>query len=142
MLKKSIEHQFKIQMNSYLNIQFSSVQPLSRVRLFAIPWTAACQASLSVTNSRSLPRLMSLESVVPSNYLTLCRPLLLPSIWRDDKNILRKYLQKYIMSQKGYYTNIFNKKCLENDLKTDTLKRCCWIYFGKTQSNIFIIIFK
>ena len=125
MLKKSIEHQFKIQMNSYLNIQLSSVQSLSRVRLFAIPWTAARQSSLSITNSRRLPRLMSFESMVTSNYLILCRPLLLPSILRDDKNILRKYLQKYIMPQKGYYTNIFNKKCLENDLKTDTLKRCC-----------------
>ena len=125
MLKKSIEHQFKIQMNSYLNIQLSSVQSLSRVRLFAIPWTAARQSSLSITNSRRLPRLMSFESMVTSNYLILCRPLLLPSILRDDKYILRKYLQKYIMPQKGYYTNIFNKKCLENDLKTDTLKRCC-----------------
>ena len=125
MLKKSIEHQFKIQMNSYLNIQLSSVQSLSRVRLFAIPWTAARQSSLSITNSQRLPRLMSFESMVTSNYLILCRPLLLPSILRDDKNILRKYLQKYIMPQKGYYTNIFNKKCLENDLKTDTLKRCC-----------------
>ena len=125
MLKKSIEHQFKIQMNSYLNIQLSSVQSLSRVRLFAIPWTAARQSSLSITNSQRLPRLMSFESMVTSNYLILCRPLLLPSILRDDKYILRKYLQKYIMPQKGYYTNIFNKKCLENDLKTDTLKRCC-----------------
>ena len=57
---------------------FSSVQLLSRVRLFATPWTAACQASLSITNSRSLPKLMSIESVMPSNHLTLCRPLLLP----------------------------------------------------------------
>ena len=78
MLKKIIEHQFKIQMNSYLNIQFSSVQPLSRVRLFAIPWTAACQASLSVTNSQSLLKLMSIESVMPSNRLIFCPPLLLP----------------------------------------------------------------
>ena len=57
--------------------QFSSVQSLSRVRLFVTPWTAACQASLSITNSRSLPKLMSIESVMPSSYLILCRPLLL-----------------------------------------------------------------
>ena len=56
--------------------QFSSVQPLSHVRPFATPWTAACQASLSTTNSQSLLKLMSIESVMPSNYLTLCRPLL------------------------------------------------------------------
>ena len=62
--------------------QFSSVESLSRVWLFATPWTAARQASLSITNSRSLPRLMSIESVIPSNHLILCCPfLLLPSIF-------------------------------------------------------------
>ena len=60
---------------------FSSVQLLS-LRLFATPCTAACQASLSITNSQSLLRLMSIESVIPSNHLILCRPLLLrPSIF-------------------------------------------------------------
>ena len=62
--------------------QLSSVQSLSRVRLFVTPWTAARQASLSITNSRSLPKLMSIESVMPSNHLILCCPLLLlPSIF-------------------------------------------------------------
>ena len=56
-----------------------SVQSLSRVRLFATPWTAARQASLSITNSRSLLKLMSIESVMPSSHLILCRPLFLPS---------------------------------------------------------------
>ena len=61
---------------------FSSVQLLSRVQLFVTPWTAACQASLSITNSRSPPKPMSIESVMPSNHLILCRPLLLlPSIF-------------------------------------------------------------
>ena len=60
-------------------VQFSSVQSLSPVRFFATPWTAARQASLSITNSRSLLKLMSTESVMPSDYLILCRPLLLPS---------------------------------------------------------------
>ena len=61
---------------------FSSVQSLSRVQLFATPWTAACQASLSITNSLSLFRLMSFELVMPSNHLILCHPLLfLPSIF-------------------------------------------------------------
>ena len=59
-----------------------SVQSLSRVRLFATPWTAARQASLSITNSQSLLKLMSIESVMHSNHLILCRPLfLLPSIF-------------------------------------------------------------
>jgi len=56
---------------------FSSVQSLSCVRLFATPWIAALQASLSITNSRSLPKLMCINSVIPSSYLILCRPLLL-----------------------------------------------------------------
>ena len=61
---------------------FSSVQSLSRVQLFAISWTAAHQASLSITKSWSLPTLMSIKSVMPSNHLILCHPLLLsPSIF-------------------------------------------------------------
>ena len=60
---------------------FSSIQLLSHVRLFATPWTAACQASLSITSSQSLLKLMSIESVMPSNHLILCHPLLLPSIF-------------------------------------------------------------
>jgi len=65
-----------------LSIQLiSSVQSLSHVPLFAIPWTAACQASLSIANSQSLLKLMSIESVMPSNHLILCCPLfLLPPI--------------------------------------------------------------
>ena len=58
-------------------VQFSSVQSLSHVWLFATPWIAACQASLSITNSRSLLKPTSIESVMPSNHLILCRPLLL-----------------------------------------------------------------
>ena len=58
-------------------VQFSSVQSLNHVWLFATPWTVACQASLSITNSWSLPKLMSIESVMPSNHLILCHPLLL-----------------------------------------------------------------
>ena len=57
---------------------FNSVQSLSHVQLFVTPWTAAHQASLSITNSQSLLKLMSIESVMPSNHLTLCCPILLP----------------------------------------------------------------
>ena len=59
------------------SVQFSSVQSLSRVRLFVTPWIAARQASLSITNSRSSLKLMCIESVMPSSHLILCRPLLL-----------------------------------------------------------------
>ena len=76
-----------LQPNWYILLQqswllFSSVHLLSHVRLFATPWTAACQAYLSITNSRRLLKLMSIESVMSSYHLTLCCPLLLlPSIF-------------------------------------------------------------
>ena len=79
----------------------SSVQSLSRVRLFATPLTTACQASLSITNSRSLLRLTSIESVMPYNHLILCHPLLLPpSIFSSirvfsNESILRIRWPKY-----------------------------------------------
>ena len=67
---------------SIFRLQFSSVQSLSCVQLFATPWTAAHQVSLSITNSQSLLKLMSIKSVMPSNHLILCRPLfLLPTIF-------------------------------------------------------------
>ena len=70
---------------------FSSVQLLSRVQLFAIPWIAARQASLSITNSQSPPKPMSIESVMPSNHLILCRPpLLLPSIFPSIRVFLNE----------------------------------------------------
>ena len=80
---------------------FSSVQSLSRVRLFATPWIAGHQASLSITNSRSTPKPMSIESVMPSNHLTRCRPfLLLPSIFPSirvfsNESVLRIRQPKY-----------------------------------------------
>ena len=65
-------------MHSRFSVQFSSVQSLSRVQLFVTPWTAAHQASLSIINSWSLHKLMSIKLVIPSNHLILCHPLLLP----------------------------------------------------------------
>ena len=62
-------------------LQFSSVQPVGHVRLFVTAWTAACQTSLSITSSQSLLKLLSTKSVMPSNHLILCCPLLLPSIF-------------------------------------------------------------
>ena len=71
---------------SHTNPPASSFQSLSRVRLFATPWTAAHQASLSITSSWSLLRLLSVESMMPSNNLILCHPLLfLPSIFLSIK---------------------------------------------------------
>ena len=86
---------------SFYSVQFRSVQLLSRVRLFATPGITACQASLSITNSWSLLKLMSIESVMPFNHLILCRPLLLlpaipPSITVfSNESTLRMRWPKY-----------------------------------------------
>ena len=86
---------------TFPDVQFSSVQSLSYVRLFVTPWTAAHQASLSITNSRSLLKLMSIESVMASNHLILCHPLLLlPSIFPSirvfsNESVLRIRWPKY-----------------------------------------------
>ena len=64
-------------LSNIITYQFSSVQLLSHDWLFSIPWTAACQVSLYITNSWSSPKLLSIESVIPSSHLILCRPLLL-----------------------------------------------------------------
>ena len=84
-----------------LSDDLSSVQLLSRVRLFVTQWTAARQASMSITNSQSLLKLMSIELVMPSNHLTLCCPLLLqPSIFPNirvfsNESVLRIRWPKY-----------------------------------------------
>ena len=81
----SLQKQQPVQLSNHAGTNAtasSSVQSLSPVQLFATPWTAARQVSLSITNSQSLFKLMSIESVMPSNHLILCRPvLLLPSIF-------------------------------------------------------------
>ena len=91
-------------------VEFVAVQPFSHVRLSAIPWAAACQASLCITNSQSLLKLMSIESVMPSNHLILCHPLLLlPSIFPSirvfsNKSALRIRWPKdcsFIESERG-----------------------------------------
>ena len=80
------------------SVQFSSLQSLSFVRLFATPWTAACQASLYITNSRSPPKPMSIESVMPSNHLILCwLLLLLPSIFSS----IRVFSEESLFSAGG-----------------------------------------
>ena len=83
------------------SVQFSSVQSISRVWLFATPWITAWQASLSITNSRSSPKPMSIELVMPSSHLILCHPLLLlpipPSIslfqWVNSSHEVAKVLE-------------------------------------------------
>ena len=94
--------------------QFSLVQSLSRVQLFASPWTVAHQVSLSTTNSRSLHKLMSIELMMPSNHLTLCRPLLLPpsilpsiSVFSNE-SVLHIRLPKYFLG--GHKQNLLSTR--------------------------------
>ena len=107
-LENNLESSLDCKKIKLVNPQFSSVQSLShsvqslsRVRLFPTPWIAACQASLSITNSWSLPKPMSIESVMPSSHLILCHPLLFPppippgiGVFSND-SILRMKRPKY-----------------------------------------------
>ena len=102
------------------SVQFSSVQSLSRVRLFETPWIAARQASLSITNSRSSLRLTSIESVMPSNHLILCHPLLLlppipPSIrvFSNESTVLMRW-PKYCAYIKCLITLLNELEVLSN----------------------------
>ena len=84
-----------------LSVYFSSVQSFSHVWPFATPWTAACQVSLSIINSWSFIKLMSIESVMPSNHLILSHPLLLPSVYPSNRvftneSALRIWWPKYL----------------------------------------------
>ena len=77
---------------SVIMASFSSIQSLTHVRLFVTPWTAAHQASLSISNSQSFLKLMSIESVMPSNHLILCRPLLLQSLPASGSFLMSQFL--------------------------------------------------
>ena len=102
--------------------QISSVQWSSHVQLFATPWTTACQASLSITNSQSLPKLMSIESVMPSNHLVHCRPLLLPSVFPSirlffhESAFLIKWPKLKLQLQHQSFQWIFRVDFLEDGL--------------------------
>ena len=95
----------------------SSVQSLCHVWLFVTPWTAACQASLSFTNSRSLLKLMSIELVMPSNHLILCCPLLLlPSIFPS----IRIFSNESVLCIGEGNGNPLQYSCLENSMDCST----------------------
>ena len=129
-------------------IQFSSVQSLSRVWLFATPWITACQASLSITNSESSPRLTSIESVMPSSHLILCCPLLLlpsipPSIRvfsNREKHLCSQEIHTDGFSGKGasYLQpnfKIFRKSIYREDNKTNYGKM---LIFEESRWQVFI----
>ena len=126
-----------------------SVQSLSRVRLFATPWIAARHASLSITNSRSSPRLTSIESVMPSSHLILCRPLFLlppipPSIRVfSNESTLRMRWPKYwsfsfSISPSKEHLGLISFRMDWLDLRHFLANRwgnSGWLYFGWLQNN-------
>ena len=143
-------------MEHFMQVQFSSVQSLSRVRLSVTPWTIARQASLSITKSHSRPKLMSIESVMPSNNLILCCPLLLvPSIFPSIGVFSKKWARlvrwpKYwnfslSISPSNEYSGLisFRKDWLDLFAVQGTLKGLLQHHSLKTsilQQSTFIII--
>ena len=120
----------------WVMVQFSSVQSLSRVRLFATPWIAACQASLSITNSGSSLKLMPIELVMPSSHLILCRPLLLlPPILPSNLgssffSILSFYLLILFMgfSRQEYWSGLPFPSPVDHILShLSTMTRLSWV---------------
>ena len=136
--------------------KLSSVQSLSRVQLFATPWTAAHQASLSINNSQSLLRLMSIELVMPSNHLILCHLLLLPpsifpSIWVfSNESVLHIRWPKYwsfsfSISPSNEYSGLISFRIYWFDLLADqgTLKNLLQCHSSKAlilQHSAFFIV--
>ena len=123
-------------------MQFSSL--LSCVQLFVTPWTAACQASLPITNSRSLLKLMSIESMMPSNHLILCRPLLQPSVFSSIRGFSNesvfcirwpKYWSfSFSISPSSEYSGLISFRMCWLDLLAVTLTSINLIQFNLIQS--------
>ena len=136
--------------------KLSSVQSLSRIQIFETPSTAAHQASLSISNSQSLLRLMSIESVMPSNHLILCHPLLLPpsifpSIWVfSNESVLHIRWPKYwsfslSISPSNEYSGLISFRIYWFDLLADqgTLKNLLQCHSSKAlilQRSAFFIV--
>ena len=117
-----------------LSLVFSSVQLFSRVQFFATPWTAACQASLSITNCQSLPKSMSIESVMLYNHLILCHPLLLlPSIFPSIM-IFSSESALHIRRPK-YWSFSFNISC-SNEYSGLIFFRMDWLDFLAVQGTL------
>ena len=104
---------------------FSSVQSLSRVQLFATPWTAAHQASLSITSSQGLLKFMFIEAVMPSNHFILCRPLLLPPSIFPSISVFSNELVLHIRWPKywSFSNMLLYNKTMSVDFNTEFTKR-------------------
>ena len=133
---------------------FNSIQSFSHVQLFATPWTAACQASLSITISQILLRLMSIESVMPSNHLILCRPLLFPlSIFPSirvfsNESVLHIRWPKYwsfgfSISPASEYSGLISWESESSvGLGKIKLMKFAWVMEVDVYSNLFYVVIR
>ena len=120
----------------HMKIQFSSVQSFSHVQLFATLWIAACQASMSITNSQSLLKLMSIESVMPSNHLILCCPLLHPpSIFPSIRVFSNE--SAFRIRWPKYWSFSFNISPSNEYSEVTPLGLTSWILQSKGLSRVF-----
>ena len=113
-------------------LTLSSVQSLSHIQLLAAPGTAACQAFLSITNSRSLPKPMSIKLVMPSNHLILCRPLLLLSIFPSIMDISNE--SALLMRWPKYWS--FNFNIIPSNEHPGLIFRMDWLYLLAVQGTL------
>ena len=117
-------------------LAFSSVQSLGRLQLFVTPHTAACQASLSITNSWNLPKLMSIESVMPSNHLSLCHPLLLFSSCLQSFPASGSFLMSQFFTTGGQSFSFSFSISLSNEYSGLTSFRIDWLDLLAVQGTL------
>ena len=130
-------------------LQYSSVLSLSHVWLFVTPWTAACQASLSITTSRSFLKLMFIESVMPSNRVIFCRPLLLlPSVFPgikvfSNESVLRIRSFSFTISPSNEYSGLVSFRIDWFDLLAvqGTLKTSPTLHFKSINSSALSFLY-
>jgi len=125
---------------SHFHLHFSSVQSLSRVQLFATPWAAARQASLSITNSRSSLRLTSIESEMPSSHLILCRPLLLLPPIPPSIRVFSNEICTITCTNNGYWTFEMWPVWIEITISRKCLPDSKDLVWKKECKNSFLII--
>ena len=121
----------------YIIVCISSVQSLSHIWFFTTPWTAARQTSLSITNSRSLPRLMSIESVIPSNHLILCRPF---SSCPQIPPSIRETLSTQQLSKEGIKSRIIQLPCVIGGCFCFAICIHSFILFFRFHIEVIIVI--
>ena len=127
-------------MDKEVGVQFSSVQSLSHVRLSVTPWTAARQASLSITNSQSQHKPISIESMMPSDHLILCRPLLLlPSVFPSIR-VFSNESALCIREMQNKTTTIYHLLPVRMAAIKKSTNNNCWRWCGKKGDSLTLLV--